>query len=226
MSATSNRLRAQITISSIQSQAVRPYSPLEGCLYREVSEPFYDSRRERQFTLSIKSVADRLLVVDRDHSQNVSSYLISKGGRLYDFNFVDDSRSARVHSDNYDAFARNKLSEVAGKRDPRYPNIYMINTFALLIPEYTTTFMNLGETVAVVRSEHGAVWGEYKFRGVTLLNNVPAAVLDLIRVQSTSPSFRATIDGFSIVDLATMMPLVAVFDSGSRYQAQRISCHK
>ena len=222
MHGINSRLRGQLAITSIEPQIARAYEPVKGCSYRVEVRELYQPPKEGGLVLSMKAVKNRVLVVLRDDYNNLSSYLISKRGKLYDFNeVIDHSNPERVTSDNYKEVANSKLAKLKATRDPRYVAPHIINEFSLLIPEYTVTSMRVGDTVAVVSSEDGALWGEYKFRGETYFGGIRAGVLDLVRTQV---KYGATVVGFSIVDLNTMLPLVVVFDEGSMYQYKRISC--
>lgn len=224
MHGVSNRLRGQLAITSVDPQIAVSYIPVKDCSYREMREALNEPQMERRLDLSIKAIENRLLVVIRGDYHNVSTYLISKSGKLYDFNAIDPSRSERVTPQNYEEVTNRKLRQMNATRDPRYQALHLINEFSLAIPEYTTTFMRVGKTVAVVLSEDGNLWGEYKFRGTTLFGGIRAGVLDLVRTQVTLPQYGPTVVGFSVVDLTTMLPLIVVIDSGSTYQLERISC--
>jgi hypothetical protein len=222
MSAESNGIRTQIAVNPIPLPNVLAYRPVTSCLYDETRTPFEKPTVRTRGELSVKRVRDRYLVTSREGGRT-STALIGPRGKLYDFNLVD-SDNTRATTETYGAEVDRKLAEINASGDPRVTNAHVVNDFAVSIPDFAPNPRYPGDTAAVVVDESNNEWAVYKYRGLTQIGGITAAVLDLTRVFPDNPGYGPTLVGFDVVDLKTMLPVIVVLDAGIKVRAERISC--
>jgi hypothetical protein len=226
MNSDSNRLRGALAITPAPLHTPMAYIPIKQCSYVEFTNSIGGKLSEEPVDISLRIVKDRLLVVVRRNSGTTSTYLISERGTVHDFNTIDLSTGERVTPDNHSAMAYRKLNELKERRDHGAASPHVINEFSIWLPEYTKTRLSPGDIAASVLSEDGRTWAKYRYRGFTVFDGKTAAVLDLERLQGVNRSGGPVVVGFNIVDLDTMLPMIAVLNSGSNYLMKRVSCSR
>jgi hypothetical protein len=193
------------------------YAPLSGCTYHRIHSPLSAPMIMSQFTLTVRPVRDQFLITFND-PQGTGTALISANGQVRDFNMVDLTTGIRVTSDNYrgpDPAAGKPEAASGGRTDT-------VNPISVMFPEFVNADLTPGSDVAYVFTPEGAIWASYVHRGLTSYDGRDAAVFDLVRT-SGGRGTRRTI-GFSVVDLATMSPLLLVVDTGYVFRLERLSC--
>lgn len=220
MHSEGNRMRARLAVTPGTPPPLM-YHPIEQCSFLEIRRPIAEPTRQGVIALSIKPVRDRFLVVVR-RNQQTSSYLISSRGKLYDFNEIHPDTSDRITSETYSSAAEREANTLRAKGY----STHQINAFTLVVPEYSASSIAVGDTAATILRENGVVWGEYKFRGLTVWKNQVGGLFDLVATTRQQTKSRAVLAGFSIVDFSTMLPLFMVLDAGSVTILERLSCSR
>ncbi len=192
------------------------YKPVSSRTFQTTIDIPGQPQEFHRIDVSIRYIDDRVLVVGRENHEHRYTCLLSKNGKLYDFNFID-TQDGRVTTENYDERVKNRMKKLNSKK-LNAPHV--LNSLSLIYPEFKSPPYLPDEAAAKVISGNGKMWGEYKFRGITNYRQTEAVVFDLVRIQETNPTIGEMVVGFSIVELNTMLPLFMVFDRHTTYTVE------
>lgn len=215
MDANNTQLRSRLALVAAPFPRIPHYVASTQCLYRSWYSDLNGRKFETRFTLQMRPVRERLLITMLEGTR-ASTALIGRDGQLFDFNTISpDGR--RWTSESYQAQAS---QERAARTQQGYAGAEVINSLSVTFPQYSQNAWNVGDAIAIIFTADNKEWATYIYRGLVRHNGANAAVIDLVRHLDTAP---VTV-GFSIVDVATMAPLLNVVDAGYKSAIERISC--
>lgn len=221
MNGENTRLRAQLEVSPVPLREQINYSPVKNCVFsgQSVDRTGRPTVFEREVT--VRPVEDRLLITQFDNGIT-STALIAQDGTLLDFNTVQLD-GYRTTSETFPAYA---AAESRALRQRPHIFAHVINELKLAYPQYAAGGLQPDRVVATVTDEGNRPWAQYVYRGLTEINGVTAAVLDLTKVAEDDPRRSRITIGFNLVDLGRGLPILYVMDSGSavRLRVERIHC--
>jgi hypothetical protein len=223
-----NSLRMSLAIDRPVSSPKLSYPSAALCWYHENQGQASGSSSEGRVKVSMQPVGNNIFVT-LDGKDGLSSALVDHSGKLIDFNFQNPAAPdlGRYNPGVSKQLNKKMLDQFHAQSSLKGNNTHAISNFFL--PEYVHPPREPGDTVAYARSEDGAVWASYTYRGVANYNGTSAAILDLQRNVPGLPDYGPILMGFSIVDAQTAMPILKVFRTGNPGQytqsrLEQISC--
>jgi len=221
MDETNTILRARLRVSPIPLVRDLAYTAAPLCSYSQIYMAPNAPPREALLTMVSRPARGDRLLITAQQGPDVGTVLIGRTGKLFDFNLKDISTGLRSNSETLQTLAaaqKNRLRPTHG------PTLETINEVTAIFPEYIPGRRQVGEVVAVVTTTDNRPWATYVFRGVGTFAGSGVAVLDLVRTYNSAPQMGPVTIGFQVVELATMMPVLFVLDSGWKLRLQRLTC--
>jgi hypothetical protein len=213
MDADATQLRNELTINPTPIYTPLRYAPVAECRYAVEEISLAGPLPDRDMTLSLRPVRDRLLATFAS-SGLTSTALISVNGRIHDFNGRVFS-GAGSNSDNF-----GQVADTMRRSNAQINAV--LNDFSIFLPEFSAAPYSPGSIASVVRSDRGEIWATYVYRGMVDIKGRPGALLDIIRGDGSNAG-QPTI-GFSIVDRQRGIPLLMTFQAGSLVRVNLRSC--
>ncbi|MEI9852281.1 MAG: hypothetical protein WDN24_17105 [Sphingomonas sp.] len=194
------------------------YTAVGQCSYFQESSMPGAPTRETD-TITVRNVRDRLLVTIIGLN-GTSTALIGPDGKLHSFNLVDANGVRRT---------RENAGVLASEEAERYRaqlgrSAHSVNSFSSVYPHYIKLSWVPGDIVAQLNSEDEILWASHIYRGLTVYKGRSVALIDIVRIQPGSARRGPLVVGWSLVDPATMAPLLFTLDSGAKVRIERISC--
>lgn len=222
MTAADNSMRVQLNIT--QERATLPaYRPVRKCLFKESQISLDGKETEISSQLSVRNVKERLLFVFKSN-MDTSTAIVSKTGKIYDFNVINQINKRRENVENYTNNVNQTVAKLNSKNDPNVSNAHVINDFSLKFPDHKITELSHGDIVSFIFDEDENIWGKYRFRGTSIFAGKKTAVLDLLHIFQSAPQIGEVVVGFGVFDLQTSLPLLVVLDAGFHYKLEQVSC--
>ena len=178
------------------------------CQYRVVHPAVSKLPDEVQF-LVMRRVGDRFQIVSTTPGDEPETLLISRTGHLLDYNGSSKlfGTSERLSSDNI-ASTANEYLRVNGR-----PGMHVLNQITARFPEFSEAPWTRGVAAATISMSDRSPWGQMIYAGTAEYRSHTVAVFDVVRVTPGLESRGPIVYGFSLVDVATSLPLLAVIES-------------
>ena len=223
MSAENNQLRDGLSIRRAPLPAPLIYRVTGDCYYQSDVDPIRGEAAQRPVQMGIRRGLENLLFVSGRDGSHIFTALIQPDGKIHSFNIEDDDGSKLTDRSFYERSLQ-KLKPFQQRWDATLRQPHVLNELSLFLPEFSSLPRNAGDYAATVTEEDGSPWAIYKYRGLTQVDGVDAAVFDLTRIFPNHPEYGPSLVGFSVVDLRTMMPIRLVLDAGTQVRLERTSC--
>lgn len=215
LDAEAEQLRTRLRPEAVPLKGSLWYRPVARCRFVEARSP---GTAGNPATMTVKPLANRLLLT-KIAGKDVSTVLLDRQGKLYDYNIIDPVTRRRVTPESSAADAR---------RRPASPRGGAIAASAsrgvVWLPEFKAASAAPGDTIATVVADDGSIWGRYVYRGGVTYRNSPGAVVDIVREPGGPHKSGAVLAGFTIINLRTMLPLLHVLSDGSGYRLEQVEC--
>lgn len=198
------------------------YVPVGVCEFRS-----YVHRRNEEPVTNILQIGvvqrgPGLQVTQIENQRLVSTIFIEPDGRMLDFNVVDQSVPEGLTPETFQAEARTTLEQLGENPDSRSANY--LNISELIYPHFIASRPQVGDIVATVGSHSDESFANYRYRGLTEVDGARAMVLDLVRTFPNAAYYGEVVVGFTVIDLATMLPIFAALELGLVGTIERRSC--
>jgi hypothetical protein len=206
--------RRNLTVSPVPLPRTPFYGPVDQCSYSQMEAVPGSPASVSTISITVRPVRDKFMIAISQGGR-MSSILITRDGTLRDFNVLDRS-GTRLTTETYSEEANRRLA-ATGK-----PGV-MINQITAAFPHYLLPVWKPGSVVAAVQSQDGKDWAQMVYRGLATYKGSTAAVLDMVPAGAPTPE-NATLIGYNLIDVSTMMPLLYVFETSNRVRLERLSC--
>jgi hypothetical protein len=207
--------RRGLTIARSRLPREATYVPFR-CSYRATVNVLGRGSNVTEPRVTVTRARDRLLF-NITEGPNVSTALIGPSGHLFDFNLSGFLGGEHADAQTYGPQARATGESLGASRPLR-----VLNEFSMVFPEYSTPQPAPGDVVSVVMDQYDKEWGRYVYRGLTQYGGGEVALLDFMTTAGDMDAEVST--GFSLVDPASLAPVLLVFNAGSSLRLERVSC--